>query len=127
MLPLSTLILIGVFIFSLIVNLIYKNNLSKQTNPNKALKFLVKWFIFPLLILIIEAFLYMYVFNNDKSLAASILSDTNPESYDNKCFKLFSHNKSLNPQYLSMKASRPVAETRNLCGNYAKNILGRKV
>ena len=62
-----------------------------------------------------------------KSLASSILNETNTEMYDTKCDNLFSTEPGLNSQYTLMKTSRPIAEVRNLCGNYAKNILGRKV
>lgn len=62
-----------------------------------------------------------------KSLARSILGEKDSGVYDAKCDKLFSSDPALNSQYLGMKSARPIAEVRNLCGNYAKNILGRKV
>lgn len=60
-------------------------------------------------------------------VAQQILKETNADQYQEKCNRLFGYNKALNEQYTAMKKSRPKEEVNNLCGNYAKNLLGRKV
>jgi hypothetical protein len=63
-----------------------------------------------------------------KNLARNLLTSKDPTEFDMMCNKMFSSSGDpvLYQQYQGMKSTRPVAEVNNLCGNYAKQLLGRK-
>ena len=63
-----------------------------------------------------------------KNLASKLLSSKDPKSFDMMCNELFAtaDDPILYDQYQGMKSSRPASEVSNLCGNYAKQILGKK-
>ena len=61
-------------------------------------------------------------------LAKNILQETNPSSFTRKCDELFASagDPVMSEQWQSMRNTRSVVEVNNLCGNYAKSVLGRK-
>lgn len=120
-----TLIVIIAVLF-LLLFMYWRNKVKKQSNPNTLSRLFANYGYILFIITLLFIPLYYFNSNKDSTLARSILLETNKDIYDKKCEKLFSHNKDLYSQYKSMKKDRPIAETRNLCGNYSKSILRQK-
>lgn len=119
-----------IILFIILSFLSYRINKNKQSKLPSWVKILAKWYILPVLFFIISMILGYFLFNkqnSSKSIAQKILKETDQTKYDQECDILFKKKPELYEQYSEMKKTRDIKESRNLCGNYAKNILGRKI